>query len=861
MGAEGDLVGGVLIDRVDQMACRKCGTGLDVSGSAPFDKVVCPSCATEQSVPARLGSFLLLRHLGTGGMGAVYHAKDETLGRAVAIKVMQSSVGEDSDFVETFKREAQAAAKLNHPNVAQIYSFGQEKGQPYIVMELVPGSGLDKMIESGEPLDQGLVMKVASEIAGGLSVAAEIGLVHGDIKPENILLDEKMNAKLVDFGIAQFAHQSSDGIWGTPYYIAPEKIRRQKIDARSDIYSLGATLYHALTGVPPFEGETPVEVVKARLERSPVPLREIRPDLDERVEAIIMRMLQLEPGMRYPNYVSLINDINKALEVLAPPKSVGGRGKRVVIKKKGGKSTIAAPLSGARPGGKLEVRRGAGVTPPSGVMKAPGAAAGGAEAAEGTGGGRKALKVVLILLLVLMLVGGVTGGGIWFKISRDREIERRKEAYALQSAQAEARDVLAEVLGVVTSVAAMGESTAGMIDRATNEVFIVLGEVFEIPAEPIPEPEVEPAAEPDAAASTNVTDDAVSNAAPGDAAAPAAEAEAEAGVEESAPGGDAEAVAGEDEVRAPAAVVIEPELPEEEPEIKQLARRVVAAVRAVLLQADLAADVEAKARDIAKQAEEAGDSVVAVGRVSLLKGHLEDVKQHERDARAALGDATKALERAAEIRVRSEKLREERRQRELREAREREEREAREREERERAERVELEQATIRTMREQYLPMIRQNEFRKAAHEVRMRLGDFRTEEGKAGVQTLLERYERLERMRQYLIQRLEADPFQWGWVMGASPIDIQGANEIHIKVRGGFKTWKEAGPRQMLKFFQRYLVSRDVKLVDLADQNLAAAIYCFENGGLDLALEYKRKAVDYNPNIREDADRLVPME
>ncbi len=277
MAAENKDVG-VATDRVDELTCSKCGCRIDTTELDSFVKVECPDCGSIETVPAKLGSFLLRRLLGTGGMGGVYLATDETLGRKVAIKVMLKSLGEDKQFIETFKREAQAVAKLNHPNIAQVYSFGKEKGQPYIVMELVSGERLDKMVDEQKQLDQGFVLKVLLDIASGLSAADEAGLVHGDIKPENILLDEKGRGKLVDFGLATVAHQSSsaDGIWGTPYYIPPEKIQRKKVDARSDIYSLGATAYHVLTGAPPFDGETPVEVVKARLTEEPPKISDVR---------------------------------------------------------------------------------------------------------------------------------------------------------------------------------------------------------------------------------------------------------------------------------------------------------------------------------------------------------------------------------------------------------------------------------------------------------------------------------------------------------------------------------------------------------------------------------------------------------
>lgn len=282
--------------------------------------------------PSDFGHFLLEKELGHGGMGGVYLARDKMLDRRVGIKVMLKSLGDDPAFVERFQREAQAAARLNHPNIAQIYSFGQEHGMPYIAMELVSGGSLDKeMEENPGSMDPVRVMKIGQQMADALALAAEQGLVHGDVKPENVLFDTDGNAKLVDFGLAAMQGDSNE-IWGTPYYISPEKVRRQKIDYRADIYSLGGTLYHALTGVAPFEGEDATEVVKARFNGPPKKPSEVRPDLPAEIDSIIMRMLEVEPSMRYPTYQSLLGDFKRYLSKAGPVKTQKLGGPRVKIK-------------------------------------------------------------------------------------------------------------------------------------------------------------------------------------------------------------------------------------------------------------------------------------------------------------------------------------------------------------------------------------------------------------------------------------------------------------------------------------------------------------------------------------------------
>ncbi len=324
----------IIADPVDKIACRKCGKHMEVSGFPHFTQVECPECHTLQPVPAKLSQFLLLEILGTGGMGAVYQALDTTLGRYVAIKVMHRSLGDDPQFVENFLREARAAAALNHRNIVQIYSCGQAKGQPYIVMELVSGGRMDKMIASGQPMDEVRALEIGIDVAEGLKAAHDIGLIHGDIKPANILFDKDGTSKVADFGLARFIKQQKKGppgeIWGTPYYIAPEKARGEKVDHRADIYSLGATLYHALGARPPFEGTTATDVVLARLKNPAIGLRVIRPELQPETADVISRMLEADPVMRYPTFISLLADLREALRIARQEKG----GLHAPVKKK-----------------------------------------------------------------------------------------------------------------------------------------------------------------------------------------------------------------------------------------------------------------------------------------------------------------------------------------------------------------------------------------------------------------------------------------------------------------------------------------------------------------------------------------------
>ena len=261
------------------------------------------------------GNFLLERELGRGGMGGVYLGRDKMLDRPVAVKVMLREFGSDAGFVERFKKEAQAAARLIHPNIAQVYSYGISDGMPYIAMELVAGGSLDQIMRnSGANSDIPRIMKICEQVAQALRCAADQGLVHGDIKPENILLDANGNAKIVDFGLAAMQHDT-DEIWGTPYYIAPEKVRKDAVDYRADMYSLGGTLYHALCGAAPFEGEDAMTVVRKRFEFIPRKPSEIRPELSSQIDALVMRMLAFNPGDRYPSFEALLADFKAVMTV------------------------------------------------------------------------------------------------------------------------------------------------------------------------------------------------------------------------------------------------------------------------------------------------------------------------------------------------------------------------------------------------------------------------------------------------------------------------------------------------------------------------------------------------------------------
>ena len=305
-------------DNVGQTACHKCGNVVDCSQAKPFSVVECPQCEARFSAPGKLGQFILLKVMGKGAMGATYKAYDRTLGRYVAIKAMHRKLGKDQKRVDAFFAEARALAALNHPNVAQVYSLGTEKGQPYIVMELISGGQLDRLYSREKPLEESRAMDLLIDVAEGLKAAGNIGLIHGDVKPANILLDDQGVAKLVDFGVARLGggQVTKDDALGTPYYVAPEQIRRKTVDLRTDIYSLGTTLYHALTGQQAFKGKDVKEVLKARLTGPTPDPRAVRPDLRKETADLVMRMMSRDPAGRQSSYDELLAEMWRAYQAV-----------------------------------------------------------------------------------------------------------------------------------------------------------------------------------------------------------------------------------------------------------------------------------------------------------------------------------------------------------------------------------------------------------------------------------------------------------------------------------------------------------------------------------------------------------------
>ncbi len=334
----------MLAETAKHVKCPSCGNGVQFTIDAEGYSV-CPAC--NYHLPREIGHFKLVELLGTGGMGAVFRGVDTSLQREVAVKIMREEMTKSEKFVADFLREARATAALNHPNIAKIYTCGEEAGRYFIVMELLQNGSLDDQINSGERIDEIEVLDIGIQVASGLREAQKHGLIHRDIKPGNVLFDEEHAAKLVDFGLARLEEKSEEhlreeGIWGTPYYIAPEKVARNQEDFRSDIYSLGGTLFHALAGRAPFEAETSNEVVEKHLQAASVSLQAFAPNVAPQTAYVIGRMMRREPAERQQSYDQLLDELYAGKEIAMKRRALQNAG----IKKDDGQDDEPFPWGG-----------------------------------------------------------------------------------------------------------------------------------------------------------------------------------------------------------------------------------------------------------------------------------------------------------------------------------------------------------------------------------------------------------------------------------------------------------------------------------------------------------------------------------
>src|SRR6476646_8691934 len=267
------------------------------------------------------GRYRLDAKLGSGGMSSVYLASDETLDRPVAVKVMHREMSEQEDQLQRFRQEARAVAKLSHPNVVSVIDAGEDGGYPYIVFEYVKGETLKQRIARVGALDVQDAIAYAIEVARGLSVAHARNMVHRDIKPQNVLIDEEGRAKLTDFGISRQLEQdgmtATGRVLGTTDYVAPEQAMGRGVDPRSDIYSLGVVLYEMLVGQVPFSADSQVGVAMKHVNEDLPDVQRRRPDVSAAAAMVVERATTKDPAQRYQGVGEMIDDLATALEVEA----------------------------------------------------------------------------------------------------------------------------------------------------------------------------------------------------------------------------------------------------------------------------------------------------------------------------------------------------------------------------------------------------------------------------------------------------------------------------------------------------------------------------------------------------------------
>jgi serine/threonine protein kinase len=799
----------ITVDPVTVMQCEHCKAEINVQENDPFSAITCPSCSSQQVVPARFGPFLLLNLINTGGMGCVYLGKDEGLGRLVAIKVMLSSLGEDTAYLESFRREAQAAARLNHPNIAQIYSFGQERGQPYIVMELVSGQRFDRLISETTPLEPAFVVRVGMQIAEGLQAADEIGLLHGDIKPENILLDEKMNAKLVDFGIASFATEQRQlqGIWGTPYYIAPEKIRRQRVDVRSDIYSLGATLFHALTGKPPFDGPTPTDVVKARLDMPAPTLSSMRPGMDPQLENLIARMLQQEPALRYPNYKSLLGDMKTMMQAMGPQTTASGRMKKVVFKKKGGASPATEPEPEAessseapRSGTRLVIRK-----PTIGKVsispQGPGSDTPAASEPERPKRPGVARRAGLIVLLIFVVIGGVLGWIAWRHARAEVEAVERARRKAKLELAAQTDKAAALFKGIQASVGDIVRASVAPrphVETADRLATVIFSQsLTQLSQDQAP-------ANPDAAAPPSAE-----NAAP-----PA--------------GGDVTA---------------------QKAQMRVLLASVGTGAGEHATKVAFARDILAAAEATSKDLGTITTAQIAADYVESLQAYTLALRPLRDQMTAIVKNMEKNLQQAQDLRIAMQRILDAQRVVE-----------EKQRKEEEHKAKIAAELAKIDEIAATCKGYVDAMNFAQARTTAAGQVERFETVEGREAGKSLVDRYAVLAEWKAFLIASITKEPFRWGWFRSATVFeDILAADDNQIKIRTGTVPWTRVQHQQLVRIVEHYLQNPSVLAMARARGYLATAIWFSLSNNPTMVNPYVSKAVSAMPSIQREVDRLLP--
>src|SRR6476646_3612117 len=255
------------------------------------------------------GRYRVISRVGSGGMADVYLAQDQLLGREVAVKVLHQHFAEDQEFVERFRREASSAAALSHPNIVGIFDRGEWNGTYYIAMEYVAGRSLKSIVRESGPLEPAVAIDIVIQILRAAQFAHKRGVIHRDLKPHNVILDEDGRVRVTDFGIARAGASDmtlTGSIMGTAQYLSPEQAQGYSVSDSSDLYSVGVILYELLTGAVPFEGETAVAIAFKQVSATPRPPSELNVALPRSLDVVVLRALAKDPAERYANADELI---------------------------------------------------------------------------------------------------------------------------------------------------------------------------------------------------------------------------------------------------------------------------------------------------------------------------------------------------------------------------------------------------------------------------------------------------------------------------------------------------------------------------------------------------------------------------